>query len=147
MNNFSIEALAAFFNQHHDKFVCTANNQGEPNASLMGTPRITQSGSLDFWISDPASVTLQNIRENRQVQFVAYNSGPRARDYEGARIQAEVIEIYTSGEHFEHVKELIRGIRGEEKASELVAVASCKIKKVRPIVDRGQSWNEPPLIS
>lgn len=76
---------------------------------------------------------------------LAYIPGLRARDYSGARIYAKVTEITSSGEQFDAVKETIRNKHGENKADELEATVTCEITKVRPIVDRGQRWNEKPF--
>ncbi|MVM31750.1 hypothetical protein GO755_17010 [Spirosoma sp. HMF4905] len=144
-NEFSIESLSNFFNHHHDKLLCTANNKGEPSIALMGTPRLAENGTIEFEISDPVSVTLQNMKENKAVVFMAYIPGVRARDYTGARIYAEVTEILSSGEKIDHIRTRIRERHGEEKAAELLATVTCRIKKVRPVVDRGQRWDEPPF--
>lgn len=137
------ELLSQFFNNHHDKLLCTANSKGEPNIALMGTPRLVAEGIIEFEISDPVSVSLQNIMENKAVVFMAYLPGARARDYHGARISATVTEIETAGEKFEKSKTRIREKHGEEKAQELLAIVTCQIVKVRPVVDRGQQWHEP----
>ncbi len=34
---------------------------------------------------------------------------------------------------------------GADKAAELEATVTCAITEVRPIVDRGQRWDEPPF--
>lgn len=137
--------LAEFFNHHHDKLLVTANKAGEPNIALMGTPRLQRDGTIRFEISDPVSTTLNNIRENRAVLFLAYVPGQRARDYLGARIYAEVSEINTSGDEFNAVKAAIRAKYGDVKAEELAATVTCTMTKVRPVVDRGQRWNEQPF--
>jgi len=141
----SAALLADFFNKHHDKLLCTANANGEPSIAIMGTPRLADNEHVEFEISDPVSVTLQNIKENKAVVFMAYLPGERARDYAGARIYAEVTEILSTGEKIEKIRSRIRERHGEEKAAELLATVSCRIKKVRPVVDRGQAWNEPPF--
>lgn len=137
--------LAEFFNHHHDKLLVTADKEGEPNIALMGTPRLQPDGTIRFEISDRVSITLKNIRENKSVLFLAYVPGQRARDYSGARIYARVTEITSSGEEFEAIKEAIRHKHGDEKANELVTTVTCTITKVRPVVDRGQPWNENPF--
>jgi hypothetical protein len=139
------QSLADFFNHQHEIMVCTANAKGEPNISIMGTPRLNEDNNVEFEISDPVSVTLQNIQENKEIVFMAFVPAQRARDYGGARIQAEVLEICTSGEKIDQIRNGIREKHGEEKAAELIATVTCTIKKVRPIVDRGQKWNEPPF--
>ena len=141
----AIESLRTFFNEQHNILVCTANVTGEPSAAIMGTPRIAENGNVEFEISDPISMTLQNMNENKAILFMAYIPGKRARDYQGARIYAEVTEIQTNGEKIERIRNAIRERHGEEKASELIATVTCRIKKVRPVVDRGQQWNEPPF--
>lgn len=141
----ALAELSAFFNHHHDKLLCTSNKKGEPNVSLMGTPRMNENGEIEFQISDEISVTRNNIEENRSVLFMLYQPGPRARDYTGVRIYAEVTEIITSGEKLESIRAGIRSRFGEEKASELQATVTCRVTKVRPVVDRGQDWNMPPF--
>jgi hypothetical protein len=138
-------ALTEFFNNQHNIMVCTANMRGEPNISIMGTPRLNEDNHITFEISDPVSVTLQNIQENKEIVFMSFVPAQRARDYSGARIHAEVSEIYTSGEKIDQIRKGIREKHGEEKAAELLATVQCTIKKIRPIVDRGQKWNEPPF--
>jgi hypothetical protein len=141
----SLDALRSFFNNHHDKLLCTANKLGEPSIALMGTPRMLADGTIDFEISDVVSGTLNNIRENKSVVFMAYESAARARDFRGARIYAEATQIQTSGEKLDGIREAIRQRHGDEKAAELQATVSCAVKKVRPIVDRGQKWDEAPF--
>src|ERR1700753_3458165 len=145
VDNDQAHALRDFFNTHHDKLLCTANGRGEPSVALMGTPRLLPDGTIDFEISDAVSLTFNNIRENKAVVFIAYRSGTRARDYRGARIYAEVTEIQTEGEKVEEIRKRILAKHGAEKAAELQATVTCTIRKVRPIVDRGQRWNEPPF--
>jgi len=137
--------LRDFFQNHHDKLLCTANKKGEPSISIMGTPRIAESGNIEFELSDDPSITLDNILENKSVVFMVYELATRARDYKGVRIYAEVTEILREGEKLEKMRTKIREKFGDEKANELVATATCEVKKLRPIVDRGQAWNELPF--
>ncbi|CAA7193954.1 hypothetical protein CHRY9293_00333 [Chryseobacterium potabilaquae] len=144
-NDLVNEELRDFFQKHHDKLLCTANKNGEPSISLMGTPRLTENETIEFELSDDPSVTLNNILENKAVVFMVYEPAQRARDYKGVRIYASVVEVLTEGEKLEMIRTKIRERFGEAKASELVATVTCEIKKLRPVVDRGQLWNEPPL--
>ncbi len=141
----AVRTLDEFFNHRHDKLLCTANARGEPSVALMGTPRLQPDGTIAFEISDVVSVTLDNIRANKAVVFVAYTPGERARDYRGVRIYAEVTEILTAGERIEAVRAQILARHGPEKAAELQATVTCAVTRVRPIVDRGQRWDEPPF--
>jgi len=141
----NLDTLRDFFNGHHDKLVCTANKDGVPNISIMGTPRIIESGDIVFHISDPISVTMDNMRKNKEVVFMVYVPGERARDYHGVRIYTEVTEIISSGEKFKLIKEKISERFGKDKADELLASITCHVKSVRPVVDRGQQWDEPPM--
>jgi hypothetical protein len=138
----SIARLRAFFNTHHDKLLCTANRAGEPSVALMGTPRLNADGTVDFEISDPVSTTLDNIQENPSVVFIAYVPGPRARDYAGARVYARIEKLLTEGEELEAIRQGIFDRHGAKKAADLQATVRCRITRVRPIVDRGQPWNE-----
>lgn len=137
--------LRDFFESHHDKLLCTANKKGEPSAALMGTPRLNQEGNIELALSDDPSITLNNILENKSVVFLVYEAGLRARDYKGVRIYAEATEILVEGDKLEMIREKLRERFGNEKADELVAIATFSIKKLRPIIDRGQLWNELPF--
>lgn len=144
-NPLCTDDLRIFFDSHHDKLLCTANKKGEPSVALMGTPRLNQEGNIELALSDDPSVTLNNILENKSVVFLAYETGLRARDYKGVRIYAEAIEILVEGDKLEMIRENLRERFGNEKAEELVAIATFSIKKLRPIIDRGQLWNEFPF--
>ncbi|GEP91687.1 Pyridoxamine 5'-phosphate oxidase [Chitinophaga terrae (ex Kim and Jung 2007)] len=144
-NNLCTDALREFFESHHDKFLCTVNKNGEPSIALMGTPRLNADGNIELELSDNPSVSLNNIQENKSVVFLVYEPAARARDYKGVRIYAEAIEILTQGEKLENIREKLRAKFGDEKADELVATATFSIKKLRPVIDRGQLWNEPPF--
>src|ERR1700760_540716 len=117
LEQLNLPSLAAFFGNHHDKMLCTANRQGEPSIAIMGTPRITLDGNLEFEISDVVSATLDNIEENKAVAAMVYTPGPRARDFTGARVYAEVTEIQKNGEKVEAIRNKIREKHGEEKAA------------------------------
>ncbi|WP_370899228.1 pyridoxamine 5'-phosphate oxidase family protein [Chryseobacterium gossypii] len=144
-NTLCTDELRAFFKSHHDKLLCTANKKGEPSIALMGTPRLNCEGNIELELSDNPSVSLNNILENKAVVFLVYEPAARARDYKGVRIYAEAIEILTEGEKLENIRENLRAKFGDEKADELVATATFSITKLRPIVDRGQHWSEPPF--
>ncbi|MGI4864346.1 MAG: pyridoxamine 5'-phosphate oxidase family protein [Janthinobacterium lividum] len=142
---FSQEALRSFFNTHHDKLLCTANQAGEPSIALMGTPKLLENGDISFEISDPQSLTLHNVQQNKAVCFLAYTPGERARDYTGVRIYAEATEVLTAGEKLEQIRDHIRARHGAEKAAELLATITCSVRNIRPVVDRGQQWHEAPF--
>ncbi|QRQ63679.1 MULTISPECIES: pyridoxamine 5'-phosphate oxidase family protein [Sphingobacterium] len=146
-NELATTDLREFFQNHHDKLLCTANKNGEPSISLMGTPRIIENGNIEFELSDDPSITLNNLLENKSVVFMVYEAASRARDYKGVRIYAEVTEILREGEKLAQIRTKIREKYGNEKADELVATVTCEIKKLRPIVDRGQEWNELPVLA
>lgn len=141
------QALGTFFNHHHDKLLCTASRAGVPSIALMGTPRLAENGDLTFEISDPQSRTFQNVCENPAVVFMAYVSGARARDYAGVRLYAEATEVLTAGPRLEQIRQRIRERHGEEKAAELLASITCRITQVRPVIDRGQGWDELPALA
>ena len=53
--------------------------------------------------------------------------------------------MVTDGDKFVAIREGICAKHGDEKADELQASVTCVVTKVRPVVDRGQPWNEPPF--
>ena len=76
---------------------------------------------------------------------MAYEPGERALDYRGARIHARVNVILTEGEKIDAIRQVIMERLGAEKAWELRATVNCTITRVRPVVDRGQRWDEAPF--
>ncbi|RZK55449.1 MAG: pyridoxamine 5'-phosphate oxidase family protein, partial [Pedobacter sp.] len=68
--------------------------------------------------------------------FLVYEPAPRARDYKGVRIYAEVTEIFTEGEKLDNIRTQISEKFGKERTVELVATVTCEIKKLRAVVDR-----------
>lgn len=139
-----MEDLRDFLNNLQEKFVCTASKHGEPSICLMGTTRISESGSVEFEISNKNSLTLKNITESKFITFMAYLPGLNAAAYTGVKIYAEVTDIQTSGDKINLIRERIRSRSGDKKADELQATVSCRINKLRPIVDHGQIFNLLP---
>ena len=124
----SLSDLAEFFNSQHDKLLCTANAKGEPNIALMMTPKLFNNGEIEMGIKYESSITLRNIRENRRIVFMTFIPDADISAYTGVRVYAEVINILTSGEN----------------TAGFCASVTCRITKVRPIVDRGQVWSMKP---
>ncbi|MGE9516061.1 MAG: pyridoxamine 5'-phosphate oxidase family protein [Solitalea-like symbiont of Tyrophagus putrescentiae] len=140
----NIETLRHIFNNHKDKLLCTSNNNGEPNVCIMGNPKINENGDIEFIINGTSSVTLDNLKENKNIFFMVFTPGERAKDYKGVRIQARADEVHTSGGKFEDIKSIRREKLGEARAAELLAYVICKVQNLRPIVDRGQAWTDAP---
>lgn len=120
----SLSDLGEFFNSQHDKLLCTANKNGEPNIALMMTPKLLENGEIEMGIKYESSKTLQNIRENRTIVFMTYIPDDNVSAYTGVRVYAEVIKILSIGENTEG----------------FCATVTCLITNVRPLVDRGQVW-------
>ncbi|HEX7667715.1 MAG TPA: hypothetical protein VF407_24475 [Polyangiaceae bacterium] len=139
----SLQRLRQFFNDKHEIVLCSANERGEPNAAIMGSCRLAETGEVEFEISEPVdspALTFDNIRGNPKVMFLRFIGGPRARDYRGLRIYADVVEIETSGARIEAIRRMIAEKHGEEKAAETRATVRCRITLIRPVLDRGQGW-------
>ncbi|XWO13464.1 hypothetical protein HPDP_00161 [Candidatus Hepatincola sp. Pdp] len=144
INHVAIEKLRRFFNnQPQDIIVCTANKAGEPNVALMNSSRILENQDIEFEISETVSspsITFRNIKENKYITFMVVKSGKSSKEYQGIRIYAKVIQIHTTGEKLVKMQNFIKEKFGEEKALEVVATVVCQIKKIRPLIDRGQPW-------
>lgn len=144
INSNAIIKLISFFNyQPQDIIVCTANKAGEPNVTIMNSSRLAENQDIEFEISETVSspsITFRNIQENKQIVFMVVRSGATSKEYKGVRIYTEVIKIHTTGEKLASRQKVIKEKFGEEKANEIVATVVCKIKQIRPLVDRGQPW-------
>jgi hypothetical protein len=139
----SFELVRAFFNDKREIILCSASKDGEPNAALMGSCRLSDDGHVDFEIiesKDSSSVTFTNLAANGNVLFMRFIPGERARHYKGLRIYAKVEALHTSGPKLDEVRGRIRAKWGDNAASETKATVSCQITAIRPIVDMGQEW-------
>lgn len=118
--------LKELFSSRREKILCTVDKYGNPNLALMKSPQITESGEIKIWINYPDAISLQNIKENKNVVLMAYWPEEEVLDYVGARLYAEVKQI------------VITGFDQEDFHAKVI----CKINKVRPVVDRGQSCDQ-----
>ena len=124
----SLRDLGEFFNSQHDKLLCTADKNGEPNIALMMTPKLLENGEIEMGIKYESSKTLRNIQENRTIVFMTYIPNVDISAYKGVRVYAEVTKILSRGEN----------------TQEFCATVTCRITQVRPLVDRGQVWSATP---
>jgi hypothetical protein len=141
----AIKQLRDFFNVKHEIILCSVSRDGVPNAALMGSCRLSESGNVEFEVSEPANspaMTFANIKENKNVLFMRFVSGERARDYKGLRIYAEITELQTSGEKIDALRAKIAEKYGADKAAETRATVTCRITNIRPILDRRQGWRK-----
>lgn len=146
INNESISKLSSFFNnQPQDIIVCTSSKNGEPNATIMSSSRLLENQDIEFEISatlTSPSTTLRNIQENKHIVFMVVKSGKTSKEYKGIRIYALIEKIHTTGEKLARMQNIIKEKFGEEKAKEVVATVVCKIQNIRPLIDRGQPWED-----
>lgn len=63
--------------------------------------------------------------------------GERVKDWKGARVYLEAIDMETSGQFYEQIQQGIAKAVGKEAANMIHAAIRFKITEVRPIVDVG----------
>ena len=113
----------------------TANNAGEVNTAVFGSPQMIDENTVIMGIGRNRS--LRNLQENPKAVFLVMEPGDSLMDWKGARVYLEVIDIETGGGFFDQVKEGIVAAVGEQAGEIIKAAIRFKITEVRPIVDMG----------
>jgi hypothetical protein len=113
----------------------TANKLGEVNVAVFGSPRMTDENIVVMGIGNNRS--FRNLERNPKAVFIVMEPGQTVRDWRGARVYLEAVDMETEGEFYEEIKRGIAKVAGEEAADMIHAAIRFRITEVRPIVDVG----------
>jgi hypothetical protein len=113
----------------------TANKLGEVNVAIFGSPRMTDENTVVMGIGNNRS--FRNLERNPKAVFIVMEPGQTVRDWRGARVYLEAVDMETEGEFYEEIKRGIAKVAGEEAADMIHAAIRFRITEVRPIVDVG----------
>ena len=113
----------------------TANKMGEVNVAVFGSPRMIDENTVVMGIGNNRSY--RNLQRNPKAVFIVMEPGQTVKDWKGARVYLEAVDMETEGEFYEEIKRGIAKAAGKEAADMLQAAIRFRITEVRPIVDMG----------
>lgn len=113
----------------------TANKMGEVNVAVFGSPRLVDENTVVMGIGNNRS--FRNLQRNPRAVFIVMQPGQTVKDWKGARVYLEAVDMETEAEFYEEIKRGIAKVAGQEAAEMLRAAIRFRITEVRPIVDMG----------
>jgi hypothetical protein len=130
------EELMEMFNKHpRIGALATANKEGDVNAAVFGSPRMIDENTVVMGIGENRS--FRNLQRNPKAVFIVMEPGETVRDWKGARVYLEAVDMETEGEFVDQIKQNIAKAAGRQAADMIHAAIRFKITDVRPIVDMG----------
>ncbi|MDY7035316.1 MAG: pyridoxamine 5'-phosphate oxidase family protein [Thermodesulfobacteriota bacterium] len=114
----------------------TANNKGEVNVAVFGSPRMIDEDTVVMGIGKNRS--FQNLKENPKAIFIVLEPGKKMMEWKGARVYLETTDIDTEGAFYNQIKENITKAGGKQAGNMIHAGIRFKITEVRPLVDMGR---------
>lgn len=130
MNRLSLMAL---FNKQPRIFaLATANDLGEVNVALFGSPQMIDENTVVMGIGENRS--FRNLQRNPKAVFVVMVQDETVMDWKGARVYLEAIDMETEGGFYDQIKQNIAKVWGRQHADPIHAAIRFRITEVRPIV-------------
>jgi hypothetical protein len=81
--------------------------------------------------------SFRNLQRNPKAVFIVMEPGETVRDWKGARVYLEAVDMETEGEFLDQLKQNIIKAAGQQAGDMIHAAIRFRITEVRPIVDRG----------
>jgi hypothetical protein len=113
----------------------TANQMGDVNVAVFGSPRMVDENTVVMGIGENRS--FRNLQRNPKAVFIVMEPGQTVMDWKGARVYLEALDMQKSGRFYDQVKHGIAKAAGQQAADMIHAAIRFKITEVRPIVDKG----------
>jgi hypothetical protein len=115
--------------------LATANSEGDVNAAVFGSPRMVDENTVVMGIGENRS--FRNLQRNPKAVFILMEPGETVRDWKGARVYLEAVDMETGGKFYDEIKQGIAKAAGPQAAEMIHAAVRFKITEVRAIVDMG----------
>jgi hypothetical protein len=112
--------------------LATANNNGDVNTAVFGSPRMIDEDTVIMAIGDNRSY--QYLQENPKASFIVIEPGDSPMQWKGVRLYLEVDSFERFGELLDSFRENIRKVAGDQSADAIVAALRFKITDIRPLV-------------
>jgi len=126
------DVMSMFNKQARIGSLATANQQGEVNAAVFGSPRMIDRDTVIMAIGDNRS--FRNLQENPKAVFLVVEPGETSGDWKGARVYLEVASFERYGELLDSLRENIRKVAGDRSANAIRAAVRFTITDVRPLI-------------
>ena len=110
----------------------TANNAGEVNTAVFGSPQMIDEETIIMAIGDNRSY--QYLQENPKASFIVIEPGETMSQWKGVRLYLEVSEFERYGEVLDSIREKIRKVAGSASANAVKAAIRFKVIDVRPLI-------------
>lgn len=127
------EVMEMFNKETRIGTLSTCNKNGDVNVAVFGSPQMVDENTVIMGIGK--NRTFQYLKENPKAVFIVIEPGKSMLEWKGARVYLEAVEIATSGEFYEQIKENIAKKAGKAAADMIHAAIRFSITDVRPIVD------------
>ena len=111
----------------------TANKEGDVDVAIFGSPRMIDENTVVMGIGENRSY--RNLQRNPKAVFIVMEPGESLPDWKGARVYLEAVDMETSGDFYDGIKNNIAKIAGKEAAERIHAAIRFKITEVRPLID------------
>jgi hypothetical protein len=129
------QVMEMFNRQTRIGALATANQEGEVNAAVFGSPRMIDEETIIMAIGDNRS--FRNLQENPKATFIVVEPGTEPATWKGARLYLEVEGVERYGEVLDSFRENIRKVAGNQSADAIVAAIRFKVTSVRPLIAPG----------
>jgi hypothetical protein len=116
----------------------TSSKDGKVNVACFGSPHMVDDKTVV--ISTAKNRTFANLLENPFAVYMIIEPGKTVLDWKGVRVYMRMKEYSTSGPMLDMIRSQTAKFVGEEAAKMLYAAVTFEVDEVRPIVDRGQGW-------
>lgn len=127
--------LMEFFNRYpRIGALATANDEGDVNVAVFGSPRMVDEDTVIMGIGQNRS--FRNLQRNPKAVFIVMEPGKTPSDWKGARVYLEAVDMNTEGAFFNQIKQNIAKIAGQQAADMIHAAIRFRITEVRSIIDR-----------
>jgi len=113
----------------------TANNHGEVNVAVFGSPQMIDENTVVMGIGK--NRTFRNLQENSKAVFIVVEPGETVMDWKGARVYLEAVDIESGCGFFDQIKENITKAAGQAAGDMIHSAIRFKVTEVRPVVDMG----------
>ena len=112
--------------------LATANNKGDVDVAVFGSPRMIDEDTVIMAIGDNRSYGY--LQENPKASFLVIEPGDTPSSWKGVRLYLEIDTMERYGELLDSLRENIRKVAGDQSANAIVAAIRFKITEVRPLI-------------
>jgi len=126
------EVMKMFNKETRIGSLATADQNGDVNAAVFGSPRMIDEETVIMAIGD--NRTFRNLQENPKATFLVVEPGDSPASWKGVRLYLKMDSYERYGELLDSFREKIRKVAGNKSADAIVAALRFKVTDVRPLI-------------